>query len=368
MKTMGAVDNQIAKFYTPLFFEGLKHNESQINVWVVGAGRTVITQDILSSKLPNIKYVTYSCDKTEKATAREVLQNIGASLGLSDFELESKRLTSIIATECNKIVIKNNKTVVFIGNMYEVLSDKELTKLLDYISQIVSTNKRNIYSIVNCIDKHLIERAILKKPSILAIATRFKFMPVLSGSILNKYINQKIKEFNKKIPDDKVAEISKFTGGILSLTKELIRSYPDDSILDIKFKIIWNLLPKQYQKVFTSKNIDEKSKNEMSKLRILDLNIFKTKQLILQKNPLKFIGEVLEDKYLSIFKILINSKNRVVSRDQIAKVIWGSKYEDCYSDWTIDQTISRFRKRVEKLGISRGTLETIKGKGYKWNL
>ena len=163
MKTIGNIDNKIARFYTPLFFDGLKYKESQINVWVVGAGRTVIMQDILATKLPKVKFITYSCDKTEKATAREILINIGASLDLTDAELESPRLVSIISAKCNKIILKNNKTIVFIGNMYENLSERELTKLLDSISQIVSTNKRNIYSIVNCINKPIFEKIIIKK-------------------------------------------------------------------------------------------------------------------------------------------------------------------------------------------------------------
>lgn len=368
MKTMGIIDRQITSFYAPLFFEGLKNNESQINVWVVGAGRTVIMQDILSTKLPNCKFINYACDKTENSTAREILINIGANLGLTEHELGSRRLISIIAAKCNRFVIKNNKKVVFIGNMYEVLPEKELIKLLDYISQIVSTNKRNIFSIVNCINKPTIEKLILKKPSILAISTRFKFMPVLQGTILNNYIIDRVQEFNKEITETEIKKMAEFTGGILSLTKELIRSYPDDGVIDIKFKSVWNLLPKPYQKVLCSNSVDEKSRREMEKLGILNLNVFKSKQLTIQKDPIKFIAEILEGKDQMIFKMLINSKNRIVSKDQIAQVIWGTNYEDHYSDWTIDQTISRFRKKVEKLGISRNTLETIKGKGYKWNL
>lgn len=37
---------------------------------------------------------------------------------------------------------------------------------------------------------------------------------------------------------------------------------------------------------------------------------------------------------------------------------------DDYSDWAIDQFISRFRKKLKQIGVSSGILKTVKGKGY----
>lgn len=366
MKTIGNIDKQIAGFYAPLFLEGVSYGESQLNIWVAGAGKTVIIPDIISIKSPNIKFVFYSCDKTENATAKEILVNIGASLKLSENELKSNRLLSIISDKCNKIALIHNKSVVFVGNKYENLTEKELAKLLNFISQIVSTNKRKIHSIINCIDKPLIEKLLSKNPSIFTIANRIKFMPVISGSILENYIKEKSLNFGKKIPEEKINEVINTTGGILFLTKEIIRSYPESGELDVKFKSVWNQLPKAYQDSIKSQIPNPKFKNELAKLGILNLNIFNQKNLLTEKNPLKFVNEILEGKDKKIFSTFINSKNKLISKDQIAEIIWGENYDEFYSDWTIDQTVSRFRKKIEKLGITPEALTTIKGKGYKW--
>lgn len=56
----------------------------------------------------------------------------------------------------------------------------------------------------------------------------------------------------------------------------------------------------------------------------------------------------------------------IYSRDDIADILWGKESYDKYSDWAIDQIISRLRKTLFHLGIPPSTLQTIRKRGYRW--
>ncbi|MEK7592257.1 MAG: winged helix-turn-helix domain-containing protein, partial [Patescibacteria group bacterium] len=63
-----------------------------------------------------------------------------------------------------------------------------------------------------------------------------------------------------------------------------------------------------------------------------------------------------------ILELLKSREGEIVSRDDIAKALWGEGWEDRYSDWAIDQLLSSIR---EKMGSSRmdGQIITKKGEG-----
>lgn len=366
MNIIGNIDKQIVDYYRPIILDGVKYGESQINVWVPSAGKTTVINDILSEKVKGKYLVYYSCDQTENGTAKEIITNIANNLGISENNLSTPQLITYISNKFQQLIIRKNKPIVLIGIKFEYLSDNEFSKLLDALAQIVVVNKRKIYSIVNCIDYPLIQKILSNKPSLYILANRVKYIPVISEKLLHEYIIQRSVDFDKKIPVEKIVEISRNTGGLLTLTKEIIRSYPNDGQIDIKFKSIWNQLPKLYQEYLNSKRHDNEVKKQLSSLGIINLGIFKQKEIIISSNPQKFVEDALSDKDKKIFKLFVNQKNKLVTKDQLAQVIWGENSDEYYSDWTIDKTISRFRKRINKYGIDSQSLITIKGRGYKW--
>lgn len=366
MHIIGDIDKQITDFYRPIILDGVKYGESQINVWVPSAGKTTIITDILSDKINGKYLVYYSCDQTENGTAKEIVNNIANNLGLLENNLSTPQLITYISNKFQQLIIKKNKPIVLIGIKFECLSDNEFSKLLDALAQIVVVNKRKIYSIVNCIDYPLIQKILSNKPSLYILANRVKFIPVISDKLLHDYIIQRTVDFDKKIPSEKTVEISRNTGGLLTLTKEAIRSYPNDGQIDVKFKSIWNQLPKLYQEYLKSKSYDSEIKKQLTSLGIINLTIFKQKEILVATNPQKFVEDALSDKDKKIFKLFISQKNKLVTKDQIAQAIWGDNYNEFYSDWTLDQIISRFRKRINTFGIDSQSLVTIKGRGYKW--
>ncbi len=86
-------------------------------------------------------------------------------------------------------------------------------------------------------------------------------------------------------------------------------------------------------------------------------------QLLVNGLPIKKIVTLSEFRLLSLF---LSARGNLFSRDQIAEALWGKDSFNRYSDWAIDQAISLLRKKIAQIGIDPRTLQTIKGRGYRW--
>jgi DNA-binding winged helix-turn-helix (wHTH) protein len=75
------------------------------------------------------------------------------------------------------------------------------------------------------------------------------------------------------------------------------------------------------------------------------------------------IASVLTDQELSLFNLMKDQQGEVITRDDIAKAIWGENWIDKYSDWAITKLISKVRKKIALFNIF--DIETITGEGYK---
>jgi len=83
------------------------------------------------------------------------------------------------------------------------------------------------------------------------------------------------------------------------------------------------------------------------------------------------LGEVPIDAFLSsqersVVRLLVEKSGTLVNRDAIAKAMWGDGWEDAYSDWAIDQLISRLRKKCIHLDLPKTLIRAVKGKGFQY--
>nr|WP_217434943.1 winged helix-turn-helix domain-containing protein [Marinifaba aquimaris] len=61
---------------------------------------------------------------------------------------------------------------------------------------------------------------------------------------------------------------------------------------------------------------------------------------------------------------MISAPNRIYSRDQILTLAYNSDRDT--SDRTIDSHIKNVRKKLEKLGLGKGKVESVYGVGYRF--
>ncbi|MDP2860497.1 MAG: winged helix-turn-helix domain-containing protein, partial [bacterium] len=88
-----------------------------------------------------------------------------------------------------------------------------------------------------------------------------------------------------------------------------------------------------------------------------------------KSNTLLLRGIPAEEKFTpqeyEVLRFLLKEPNKLRSRDEIGDAIWGKDAYDRYSDWAIDQLISKLRKKLLKLGVKKSSLVTVRGRGYK---
>lgn len=95
------------------------------------------------------------------------------------------------------------------------------------------------------------------------------------------------------------------------------------------------------------------------------------KTLSLSKDGQILINGILPEEKISLTEhrllcAFLTSPRMILSRDKLAETIWPNNSFTKYSDWAIDQHISLLRKKLESMGISSKSIQTIKGHGYRW--
>lgn len=86
--------------------------------------------------------------------------------------------------------------------------------------------------------------------------------------------------------------------------------------------------------------------------------------VIFRGNP---VDEVFTRQEFDLLAFFLKQPNKVCSRDEVARAIWGPEADDKYSDWAIDQLISKLRKKLIILGLINKVIITIRGRGYKFS-
>jgi hypothetical protein len=79
-------------------------------------------------------------------------------------------------------------------------------------------------------------------------------------------------------------------------------------------------------------------------------------------SDVRTVSELTASEY-EVLNYLVTHKNRLVSKDEIAGILWGPDDEQ-HTDWSIDKIISRLRGKISTPRLLNPIL-TVRGKGYK---
>lgn len=90
------------------------------------------------------------------------------------------------------------------------------------------------------------------------------------------------------------------------------------------------------------------------------LYLAKPDTLILGDIP---INAYFSSKEVALLTLFLSRENTIVSRERIAETIWDDAWGEHYSDWAIDQTISRLRKKMNELSTAQ-YITTIRSQGF----
>ncbi len=222
-------------------------------------------------------------------------------------------------------------------------------------------------------------------------------VPYLTKEETVDWINMMCEMHNVKFSEKEKDEIYAFSGGIPGLTRHFCRirdQYTNASdaingpeILGIT-QNYWERFTEKEKNVLMScvlgnPQSDTKEFEYMKDLRLIDSEgkIIGTWIELILKNK-KAIEKVLQVKNDTIYwsginlndtltktekKVmlcLIENKDNLVKRDDLANVIWGENGSSSISDYAIDQAVSRLRRKLDEIGLGGEIIKTAKGEGF----
>jgi len=78
--------------------------------------------------------------------------------------------------------------------------------------------------------------------------------------------------------------------------------------------------------------------------------------------PKGSVKDKLTGQEVLLFELLSKGKNNLITKDNIAETIWGTEWENVYSDWAIDRLVSNLRKKLKDNDYHK-SIKTLKGRG-----
>ena len=170
-----------------------------------------------------------------------------------------------------------------------------------------------------------------------------------SNDYKSELLETYIRSFMSALSTLEIIALRKFIAR-LSLTRveqDIIFAYRKIGFLDnkvVKFKFCKEGLIKYSQSSLSRLEKDQSSKERSNLLESIDKSQFTKKEI-------------------SILTKLAMGQN-LVTKDEVADILWGRETDEKYSLWAIDKRISRLKRKLSILGAEIG-IESVYGVGYR---
>lgn len=366
---LSSIDRKIALNYAHKVLKPVSFGESGIFFWFPGSGMTTILHDIFQTK-EVIKETIVGL--SSRIVISQFWGNVAMKNSLEGlFESSNFGEYKMLENYANEVLKKGNELVCVIGRI-DNFPEVEKIKILKTFVKLNSINRRRIHIILNLVDKPWLENTIVRYPEITSIANSMEIMPLLNGSLLTNFIKQRSLEFGSKLSKGEMKDIVENYGGLLSLIKEHLRSGKSGSSLQhLKLKVLWKDVPNSYKDAFeniffdSKKEIQKFQTNDLEAFGVLGVQVIKNLWFMLNEDSKSLLNKMLSDTENTLLEHLDKHKGKVLTKDEVINILWPENIGDI-SFWAVDQAISRFRKKLIRVGIDPDRLRTVKGKGYVW--
>jgi len=208
-------------------------------------------------------------------------------------------------------------------------------------------------------------------------------MPLYTKSDIKHFVKSLMIDWQLQISEEETEEIWKLCGGNNILVKDLCRGKRDNPLASIvalsqnetfiwKSQIYYQALSQNNQRLLINGEdlTDFPLKLEDGNLPgFLEQLLQRTKQnsLVIKENEISFNQRELTHQFTKIEQKLLyqfyQQRQQGKNREELAEIIWGRAWADKYSDWAIDQTISRLRKKLSRHNLPI-RIHTERGRGY----
>ena len=289
-----------------------------------------------------------------------------------------------------KLQSKNSATIhipslkcLFESSFWDSIPKKYYSKVNDNLDSTVKKLADNLeYDDFNfsILKKEYEEKASLiwslfleYMPKLFKGIKRVEVYPTPYGSISSEYSSFLVDSSIVKIFIRKDASLANLFEMIISERIKRLSLFKGDWM--IKEGVVdFILLETKLADIFTGyiPTIDGIKNNQNGKLAIESIKYFKQIGYPI-KSVLKIYGDniyagenviKIRSYQYSILKLLIENRNKIVTYDEIADVIWGKFSDEKFSLYAITKLVERIRTRLKEEGINKDIIYTIKGKGF----
>ena len=223
------------------------------------------------------------------------------------------------------------------------------------------------------------------------------YYPLFSKADSLAFVEYLQEKWKMNLPERKKNYIIKQCGGQFWLLKQSLRILYNN--LRYEVENLYNHEAIQYRLSALYARLSEKEKaiifnprnngfintrNYLSHIHLLEKNKctiplltkyvqenWKRINIVIEKKEILFnnvqVTYLFSKTEFNILKFFVQNANKPISRDEISKILWKTNADEKYSDWAIDQGINRLRKKLQKLGIGKNVIKTVRSFGYTFN-
>ncbi|MEI7578925.1 MAG: helix-turn-helix domain-containing protein [bacterium] len=288
-----------------------------------------------------------------------------------------------------KDILKQNKIIYFLINKYT----SENLDFLNYLWTFRGLDYDQIKFLIFSEESSFHDEATRCNDTIMS--HNIIQVPYLNQEQTTEWLQINAKKHGVSLQSEEILQIYQFTGGIPALlrnclrgiaryqnleqvftsnemqllSKDLFSRYSERERYLIRSIKIKNTVPPYFQEFqYLAQHGLINQENQIPFTWIDQVLADENKQLIIQINANQIlweeiaINELLSQNELEILLVLLRAEE--ITKEQIAKIIWKAKVNELYSEWALDQVISRLRKKLDKIGIGGRIIKTNRTKGY----
>ncbi len=310
------------------------------------------------------------------------------------YEIEDfAELFDILQREIKKA--KRKKVVFFMTNVQTLIFDKNYNILNNMIDMQEKDQHIQFIFFFN-ID---ITHPDIAKNIRTSLLSYIAYFPLYNREDTFGLISHQTKKWDMSIDDEQKEELAENCGGYFWLVKQALICLKDNPKLRIEDIFRYEGVVVALEQLYTSLlegerevlqdiifghkiqgQLEEHSLHYLEKIGLiknhkitipflasyLKNRLPKTKIEIINNHI--YVNSINVDNQFSkkekkLFRVLIEKKSHLITRDELAKAIWPINTENYYSDWAVDRLVARLRTRINALGIKE-LIKTVRNQGY----
>lgn len=219
----------------------------------------------------------------------------------------------------------------------------------------------------------------------------FLYQPVNNKESLKEYCHNLSKDWGLKLNPQEFTTWYDYSQHQLLLYNELLRlrlASPDSNPASLitmttfmnKCQLIWDNLPESYREYyFKNSSISEDLERELISFGLplryelashpyLDHCVKNTMNqvLVISESSVKYKNIDITNIFTQTERLILAKLQSIeypISREDIGKIYWPQNSDNLYSDWALDQLMSRLRKKIQQQHLPI-IIRTLRGRGY----